>query len=249
VYTFSGCTTKVSLNERIVRIGCHDLLILLRQQLKQILMKNIILAILAFSITLISCSTKVKETEATEQPVAEVKAKHLFIDVHNLEPGKVTFEGVASAHQKDLATQGKYDVNFLKYWVDELAGKVYCLVESADSASISNSHKEAHGLIPNNISMVTDGPEAQIKSSSSLFFDIHRLGSGKVSAHDVAGAHEKDLAVQDKYGVNFINYWVDEKLGIVMCLAEAKDSASMVNAHKEAHGLIPDEVHPVKQGN
>ncbi|PWT77312.1 MAG: DUF4242 domain-containing protein [Bacteroidetes bacterium] len=74
------------------------------------------------------------------------------------------------------------------------------------------------------------------------------MGPGKVSAAAVAGAHEKDLAVQKKYGVNLIDYWVDEKAGIVMCLAQAKDSAALVNTHKEAHGLMPLTVEAVKQG-
>ncbi|PZR39125.1 MAG: DUF4242 domain-containing protein [Azospira oryzae] len=112
-----------------------------------------------------------------------------------------------------------------------------------------NTHKEAHGLTPDAVHPVSEGLEAAIKSKGNLYFDIHYLGAGKVTAQAVADAHQKDLAVQGKYDVNFVNYWVDEKKGVVMCVAEAPDSSSMVNTHKEAHGLIPDEVHQVKQGN
>jgi len=176
-------------------------------------------------------------------------AKTLFLDVHQLEPGKVKFEAVAQAHVKDLATQDKYGVNFLKYWVDEDKGLVYCLASATDTASMRKTHAEAHGLLPDHIYPVTDGLEAAMKGNKNLFLDIHYLGAGKVTARDVAGAHVKDLAVQDKYGVNLINYWVDEKEGIVMCLAEAKDSTSLIKTHKEAHGLLPDRVMKVKQGN
>jgi len=48
--------------------------------------------------------------------------------------------------------------------------------------------------------------------------------------------------------VNFINYWVDEKAGVVMCLSEAADSNAIIATHKEAHGLIPVEILRVKQG-
>lgn len=210
-------------------------------------MRNVSLILVFFSF-LFSCNQKISDPQGVAKKPKAAESNHLYLDVHNLEPGKVTFEAVAGAHQKDLATQGKYGVNFIKYWVDETAGKVYCLAESPDSASLYNSHKEAHGLVPDRVQRVTDGPEAAIRSKGSLFLDIHRLGSGNVTATDVANAHVKDLAVQNKYAVNFINYWVDEKLGIVMCLAEAPDSESMIKAHKEAHGLIPDEVHKVKQG-
>ena len=210
-------------------------------------MKNVSLMLICVSL-LFSCNQKLREPQGVAKKRKATESNHLYLDVHNLEPGKVTFEAVAGAHKKDLDVQGKYGVNFIKYWVDETAGKVYCLAESPDSVSLYNTHKEAHGLIPDRVQQVTDGPESAIRSQSPLFIDIHRLGSGKVTAADVANAHAKDLVVQNKYDVNFINYWVDEKLGIVMCLAEAPNSDSMINAHKEAHGLIPDEVHKVKQG-
>jgi hypothetical protein len=192
-----------------------------------------------------SCNNKVSQTS---KPAEVAKTSHLFLDVHNLGPGKVTLADVAGAHQKDLATQKKYGTNFIKYWVDENAGKVYCLVESPDSAALSNTHKEAHGLVPDFVHMVSDGPEAAIHPNSTLFLDVHKLGAGNVNAEGVAKAHEKDLATQGKYGANFINYWLDEKQGLVMCLVEAKDSTQLINTHREAHGLIPDEIHKVQQG-
>jgi len=174
--------------------------------------------------------------------------KNLYIDVHQLTPGKVTYEAVAQAHAKDLAVQNKYNVQFLKYWVDEEKGLVYCLSSTADSAGIRKTHAEAHGLLPDQVYLVTDGAAAALKNQDNLFLDIHHLGAGKVTAKDVAGAHQKDLAVQDKFGVNFINYWVNEKDGTVLCLSQAKDSAAVINTHRLAHGLIPDAVMRVKQG-
>jgi hypothetical protein len=173
--------------------------------------------------------------------------KSLFIDVHHLGPGNVNADAVAKAHAKDLATEKKYGVNFLKYWVDEKEGVIMCLAEAKDSASIAKTHKEAHGLLPDHVYKVTDGEQAALKGNKNLFLDIHQLGAGNVTAKDVAAAHQKDLVVEKKYDVNFINYWVDEKNGVVMCLAEAKDSAAMVQTHKEAHGLIPQTVMKVKQ--
>jgi hypothetical protein len=227
---------------------CHRISFAKETNLKPY-MKNVRFFLFVSAIVFAACTTKKEEVKAEEKKMKEPKKLSLFMDVHNLEPGKVTAEGVAEAHAKDLTVQLKHDVQFLKYWVDEAKGKVYCLVSALDSASISESHKEAHGLIPNLVRPVTDGPEATTLTHSPMFFDIHHLGAGHVTAAAVADAHIKDLAVQDKYKVNFINYWVDEKQGIVMCLAEAPDLAAMVRTHKEAHGLVPDEVHAVKQGN
>lgn len=174
--------------------------------------------------------------------------KNLYMDVHQLEPGKVKFQDVAAAHQKDLATEQKYDVNFQKFWVDENKGLVYCLASSKDTVSIRKTHAVAHGLLPSQILQVTEGTEAKLKGANSLYMDVHYLGAGKVTAKDVAAAHKKDLAVQSKYGVNLINYFVDEKAGVVMCLAQAPDSSALINTHREANGLIPAAVMKVKQG-
>ncbi len=173
---------------------------------------------------------------------------NLYIDIHHLGPGKVTAEAVAEAHAKDLAVQEKYGVHFLKYWVDEAGGRVYCLSSSSDTQSIRKTHAEAHGLLPDQIYQVTDGTEASFTGEKDFFLDVHEFGAGKVSAKDVAAAHQKDLATQQKYGVNFINYWVDEKEGLVVCLSQAPDSAAVIKTHKEAHGLVPVYVVKVKQG-
>jgi hypothetical protein len=173
---------------------------------------------------------------------------HLYMDVHHLGAGKVTYRDVANAHQKDLASQKKYGVSFIKYWFDENSGDVYCLATAAGPDDLRKTHAEAHGLLPNQIFEVKDGEKGLAKGKNELYLDVHELGAGKVNIEDVAAAHKKDLAVQKKYGVNLIDYWVDEKTGTVFCLAQAPDSAALVNTHKEAHGLIPVRVSKVKQG-
>jgi len=218
-------------------------------------MKNVILVLLAVIVWCSSCSSKIEKSASGPDSAVDARqtrkpdSKKLFFDVHNLEPGKVSLEAVAGAHQKDLATQGKFGVNFSRYWVDEAGGKVYCLVESSDSASVYHSHKEAHGLAPDLVDQVVGGDEAKFSINRPLFMDVHELGAGNVNAAAVADAHAKDLAIQGKYDVNFVNYWVDEKSGTVRCLVEAKDQQALINAHKEAHGLIPKEVHRVKEGH
>ncbi len=175
--------------------------------------------------------------------------KKLYLDVHHLGPGKVKFEDVAAAHLKDLAVEGKYGVNFINYWVDEEQGVVYCLSSSPDSSDIRKTHAEAHGLLPDYTVEVVGGEAANFTGNRKFFLDIHQLGAGKVNAAAVADAHKKDLAVQGKHGVNFINYWVDEKSGVVLCLSEAENPESVIETHKEAHGLVPNEIRRIKVGN
>jgi hypothetical protein len=78
------------------------------------------------------------------------------MDVHTVEGG-VSMDDVAKAHQADLATQGKYDVNYLRYWVDEENGKVFCLVDAPSAATAATVHREAHGLVADEIFPVNEG--------------------------------------------------------------------------------------------
>ena len=67
-----------------------------------------------------------------------------YMDVHDL-PG-VKASDVVGAHAADVAVQGKYGVNYKHYWVDEGAGKVFCLVDAPDRDTAIRVHREAHGL-------------------------------------------------------------------------------------------------------
>lgn len=79
----------------------------------------------------------------------------LFMDVHNIDGG-VSASDVAGAHEKDLETQGKYGVEYKRYWVDEAAGRIFCLVEAPDAEAANTVHREAHGLVANEIFEVTE---------------------------------------------------------------------------------------------
>jgi len=79
----------------------------------------------------------------------------LFIDVHTL-GDSVAAEEVADAHRKDLETQGQYGVEYKRYWVDEKAGKIFCLAEGPDAETVSRVHEEAHGLVAGEIYEVSE---------------------------------------------------------------------------------------------
>ncbi|MCW2548191.1 MAG: hypothetical protein JWN96_2651 [Mycobacterium sp.] len=80
----------------------------------------------------------------------------LFMDVHSMD-GDVTVDAVAQAHQADLKTQGQYGVDYQRYWVDEEQGKIFCLVSAPDAAAAATVHREAHGLVADEIYRVAEG--------------------------------------------------------------------------------------------
>jgi hypothetical protein len=80
-----------------------------------------------------------------------------------------------------------------------------------------------------------------------MFMDVHDHVDG-LTAEAVAGAHKRDLEVQEKYGVNYVQYWFDEASGKVFCLVDAPDAEAAEAVHREAHGLVADAITPVQEG-
>jgi hypothetical protein len=80
----------------------------------------------------------------------------LYMDVHSIDGG-VSVEDVAQAHRADLQTEGRHDVRYLRYWVDEQQGKVFCLVEAPSPEAAATVHREAHGLLADDIFQVQEG--------------------------------------------------------------------------------------------
>jgi hypothetical protein len=81
----------------------------------------------------------------------------------------------------------------------------------------------------------------------SLYVDIHTIAGG-VSLEDAAKVHLADLDTQDKFGVRYLRYWVNEAQGKVFCLVEAPSADAATAVHKEAHGLLADEIFLVEEG-
>jgi class 3 adenylate cyclase len=80
----------------------------------------------------------------------------------------------------------------------------------------------------------------------ALFLDRHNvLGA---TASEIAAAHELDLSVQDRYGVRYVTYWFDEGEGTVFCLVEGPDRGAVEAVHRDAHGLMADNLIEVGQG-
>ena len=80
----------------------------------------------------------------------------LYLDVHNKIEG-LSKEAAGDAHAKDLRVQQKYGVNYLKYWFDVGTGKVFCLVDAPSKEAAAAVHREAHGLVADEIIEVNEG--------------------------------------------------------------------------------------------
>jgi Protein of unknown function (DUF4242) len=80
-----------------------------------------------------------------------------------------------------------------------------------------------------------------------LYMDVHHKVEG-LTAEAVAGAHQRDLQVQNKHGVKYLKYWFNEGMGRVWCLIDAPSKEAAEAVHREAHGLLADELTEVNEG-
>ena len=81
-----------------------------------------------------------------------------------------------------------------------------------------------------------------------LYMDTHHH-IDDLTAQAVEGAHKRDTEVQDKHGVRYLRYWFNEDTGTVFCLVEAPSKEAAAAVHREAHGLVADEIVEVQEGH
>jgi class 3 adenylate cyclase len=78
-----------------------------------------------------------------------------------------------------------------------------------------------------------------------LYVDIHDLAGATLD--QIAHAHAADMAVQDKHGVNYVKYWVNEKTGKVFCMCSAPSAEAAERVHVESSGMRAERIIEVDQ--
>lgn len=79
-----------------------------------------------------------------------------------------------------------------------------------------------------------------------LYMDMHNVDA--IDPDALEGAHQRDLEVQGSFGAKYLKYWFSEEEGRVFCLVEAPSKEAAESVHREAHGLLADEIVPVREG-
>lgn len=79
-----------------------------------------------------------------------------------------------------------------------------------------------------------------------LYMDVHKVDA--IDPDALEGAHQRDLEVQGEFGARYLRYWFSEEEGRVFCLVDAPSKEAAEAVHREAHGLLADEIVPVREG-
>jgi class 3 adenylate cyclase len=119
------------------------------------------------------------------------------MDIHNLPEG-TTMEDIAKAHAKDMETQRKYGVEYTKYWVNEKAGKLFCLCHAPSAEAAECVHREAHGMVAEKLI------EIQPELADSFLGGVETNSAGAVVLPD-AGADARDPGIRTVLFTDVVN--------------------------------------------
>lgn len=81
-----------------------------------------------------------------------------------------------------------------------------------------------------------------------LYMDIHK-NVHDTTPEDVAAAHHQDVLTQGASGVRYLRWWFNRDIGSIYCLVDAPSADAAVEVHRQAHGLLPDEIIPIEPGD
>ncbi|OGO49514.1 MAG: hypothetical protein A2148_05465 [Chloroflexi bacterium RBG_16_68_14] len=73
-----------------------------------------------------------------------------------------------------------------------------------------------------------------------LYMDVHK--NEQLNLDVIAIAHQRDLEVQQKYGVRYLRWWFNDDLHSLYCLVEAPSAEAATAVHREAHANVADEI-------
>lgn len=113
----------------------------------------------------------------------------------------------------------------------------------------STTRIPSHAIGQDTRVFLSDNREAKNEGDHAmqLFMDIHN-NVEDLTAEALVEAHQRDLEVQQRYGVEYRRYWYNEESGKVFCLVAAPDADTAAAVHREAHGLVADSLIPVTEG-
>ena len=76
--------------------------------------------------------------------------------------------------------------------------------------------------------------------------DFHKIPN--LTLDDVVNAHMADMAIQEQYGVKYLQFWVNQRDGAVFCLTEGPDAKTCELVHQMAHGNLACAITEVDAG-
>lgn len=104
----------------------------------------------------------------------------LYMDIHTVDSETLSVEDVVKAHMEDLAIQEQFGVTQLKYWVNEDAKTLFCLMTGPDKDACHQVHLQSHGNTACNIIEVSDNEYKLFMGVGNEVNDLAHTQSGEL---------------------------------------------------------------------
>lgn len=106
----------------------------------------------------------------------------LYMDIHTVDTDEFSAEDVVKAHMEDLAIQDQFGVKQLKYWVNEQAKTIFCLMEGPNKDACNQVHLQSHGNTACNIIEVADNEYNLFMGQGTDVDDLAKTDSGDLDS-------------------------------------------------------------------
>ncbi|MGZ2369631.1 nickel-binding protein [Ancylomarina sp. YFZ004] len=156
----------------------------------------------------------------------------LYMDIHIVDSDSFTVEDVVKAHMEDLAVQERFGVIQKKYWVNEDAKTLFCLMEGPNKEACNEVHKESHGNTACNIIEVLDDEFNLFLGVGNSVNDLAYTVSGELDTgyRTLLTISLVDLTGQYGHYTNEIHLLIEAYKGVVLIQPEDDIMASFIGA-------------------
>ena len=156
----------------------------------------------------------------------------LYMDIHIVDSDTFTVEDVVKAHMQDLAVQERFGVIQKKYWVNEEAKTLFCLMEGPNKEACNEVHKESHGNTACNIIEVLDDEFNLFLGVGNSVNDLAYTVSGELDTgyRTLLTISLVDFSGQYGHYTKEIHRLIEAYKGLVLIQPDDDDMASFIMA-------------------
>lgn len=177
----------------------------------------------------------------------------LYMDIHTVDSDTFSVEDVVKAHMQDLAIQDKFGVTQLKYWVNEDAKTLFCLMDGPNKESCHQVHKLSHGNTACNIIEVSENEYNLFMGGGTAVNDLARTQSGDLDTgyRTILLTNIVFFLENNKYYSQKVFQFIEQHDGVLIIepgkelmvsFIYASDAILFANSIKNLIRSIPDKI-------
>lgn len=140
------------------------------------------------------------------------------MDIHTVDSNEFSAEEVVKAHMEDLAIQDQFGVKQLKYWVNEQAKTIFCLMEGPNKEACNQVHLQSHGNTACNIIEVSDNEYNLFMGVGNDVNDLAQTQTGELDTgyRTILLTNIVCFSKNEKVYFEEISLLIDENNGIIV---------------------------------